>query len=193
MTQTTTTPLLALNGQAVPLRRLTVTLKMTIQDRDASGKSSSTATSEQGIKAKELQVSGLIPFDRPDDLKWLFRLAEAKSAGGAQQVYRISNADAAAVNMKQGIFSDAVGATPEQGLMAWKVDFTLKEKMSSAEKAAGRGPAGSKTADGTPDQHAQAGKAPGGGKKPEEEHGLWWEFCGYLNKWIGPAGNETNS
>ncbi|EAP4105413.1 DNA-binding protein [Salmonella enterica] len=185
-----TTPLLALNGQIIPLKRLSVSVKLNIKDKDASGKSSSTATSEQGVKAKELQVSGLIPFETPEALTLLFRLAEAKTASGAQQVYRIGNMDAKAVNMQQGIFSGAVGATPETGLMAWKVDFTLKEKLSSAEKAIGRGPAGSQDVD----QHAQAAKAGSDSKDgKQEEHGWFWNVSDKLNKWIGPAGNETDS
>lgn len=187
MEQSTTTPLLALNGQIIPLKRLSVSIKLNIKDKDASGKSSSTATSEQGVKAKELQISGLIPYDQPEALTLLFRLAEAKAANGAQQVYRIANMDAKAVNMLQGIFSGGVGAVPEMGLMAWKVDFTLKEKLSSAEKAIGRGPAGSQSAE----QHAQAAKA--GSKDSKEEHGWFWELSAWLNKKIGPAGNETSS
>lgn len=97
--------------------------------------------------------------------------------------------DAKAVNMQQGHFSGAVGAVPEQGLMAWKVDFTLKEKLSSAEKAIGRGPAGSAT-DSSADQHAQAAKA--GSKDGKEEHGWFWRMSEKLNNLIGPAGNETN-
>ncbi|EPC4839133.1 DNA-binding protein [Salmonella enterica] len=187
MSQNTTTPLLALNGQIIPLKRLSVSLKLTIKDKDASGKSSSTATSEQGVKAKELQISGLIPFTQPEALTLLFRLAEAKAANGAQQIYRIANMDAKAVNMQQGHFSGAVGAVPEMGLMAWKVDFTLKERLSSAEKAIGRGPAGSQSAD----QHAQSAK--GDGKDDKEKHGWFWYWSGVANKWIGPPGNETNS
>lgn len=190
MSQNTTTPLLALNGQIIPLKRLSVSVKLNIKDKDASGKSSSTATSEQGVKAKELQISGLIPFTQPEALTLLFRLAEAKAADGAQQVYRIGNMDAKAVNMQQGIFSGAVGAVPEMGLMAWKVDFTLKERLSSAEKAIGRGPAGSAT-NSSAEQHAQAAKAGGKNGKPEE-HGWFWTISDKLNNWIGPAGNETN-
>ncbi|EJU8655309.1 DNA-binding protein, partial [Salmonella enterica] len=70
-----TTSLLALNGQAIPLQRLSVSVKLNIRDKDASGQSSSTATSEQGVKAKELQVSGLIPFNQPESLTLIFRLA----------------------------------------------------------------------------------------------------------------------
>ncbi|EBW6364553.1 DNA-binding protein [Salmonella enterica subsp. enterica serovar Oranienburg] len=96
--------------------------------------------------------------------------------------------DAKAVNMKQGVFSGAVGATPEMGLMAWKVDFTLKERLSSAEKAAGRGPAGSQSAE----QHAQAAKAGTKDGQPEE-HGWFWTLSEKVNNWIGPSGNETGS
>ncbi|EIO3283194.1 DNA-binding protein [Salmonella enterica] len=182
------TSLLALNGQAIPLKRLNVSLKLTIKDKDATGKSSGTATSEQGIKAKELQVSGLILFENPEALALIYRLAEATGPDGAQQVYRINNMDAKAVNMKQGVFSGAVGATPEMGLMAWKVDFTLKERLSSAEKAAGRGPAGSQSAE----QHAQAAKAGTKDGQPEE-HGWFWILSEKVNNWIGPSGNETGS
>ncbi|EMC1696320.1 DNA-binding protein, partial [Salmonella enterica] len=41
-----TTSLLALNGQVIPLQRLSVSVKLNIRDKDASGQSSSTATSE---------------------------------------------------------------------------------------------------------------------------------------------------
>ncbi|EMK0255631.1 DNA-binding protein [Salmonella enterica] len=186
----TTTPLLALSGQAIPLKRLSVSVKLTIKDRDASGKSSATDRSEQGIKAKELQVSGIIPFDNPESLTLIFRLAEARGSDGAQKVYRINNMDAKAVNMQQGVFSGAVGAVPEMGLMAWKVDFTLKERLSSAEKAIGRGPAGSSTAT----QHAQAAKTAGATEQGgSSEHGWFWSVSEKINKWIGPSGNETNS
>ncbi|HAG0017474.1 TPA: DNA-binding protein [Salmonella enterica] len=182
------TNLLALNGQAIPLKRLSVSVKLNIKDADASGKSSSTARSEQGVKAKELQISGLVPYDDPETLTLIYRLAEARAENGSQQVYRIGNLEAKAANMQQGIFSGAVGAVPEMGLMAWKVDFTLKEKLSSAEKAIGRGPAGSQ---GT-DQHAQAAKADSKGEQPGE-HGWFWHLSEKVNKWIGPAGNETDS
>ncbi|ECB3487872.1 DNA-binding protein [Salmonella enterica subsp. enterica serovar Kottbus] len=192
MSQNTTTPLLALNGQIIPLKRLSVSVKLNIKDKDASGQSSSTATSEQGIKAKELQISGLIPFTQPEALTLLYRLAEATGSNGSQQIYRIANMDAKAVNMQQGIFSGAVGAAPEMSLMAWKVDFTLKEKLSSAEKAIGRGPAGSQNVN----QHAQAAKAGSGSNSKDgkqEEHNWFWNVSDKLNKWIGPAGNETDS
>ncbi|EKD5379846.1 DNA-binding protein [Salmonella enterica subsp. enterica serovar Anatum] len=194
MTQNNSIAFLALNGQAIPLQRLSVSVKLNIKDKDASGKSSSTATSEQGIKAKELQVSGLIPFNQPEALTLIFRLAEARGANGAQQIYRIGNMDARAVNMHQGVFSGAVGATPEMGLMAWKVDFTLKEKLSSAEKATGRGPAAGQGAE----QHAQAAKAGSkadgkDAKDGQEEHGWFWHMSEKINNLIGPAGNETDS
>ncbi|WGE29404.1 DNA-binding protein [Edwardsiella tarda] len=183
--------LLALSGQVIPLKRLSVSIRMNIRDKDSTGQESGTAASEQGIKAKELQISGLIPYDEPETLALLFRLAEAKTPGGAQQVYRINNHDAQAINMQQGVFSSAVGAAPEMGLMAWKVDFTLKERNSSAEKAAGRGPASAKQVE----QHAQAGEkaTPDDAATAPHHHGKIWAWSQKLNDWIGPAGDETNT
>ncbi|MBI0566168.1 hypothetical protein F6Q05_22470, partial [Pectobacterium parmentieri] len=53
---------LALDGEAIALKSLTVTPSMQFQDQDQSGQTSSTANAEQGIKPKELRVSGIIPF-----------------------------------------------------------------------------------------------------------------------------------
>lgn len=51
---------LALNGEAIPLMNLKVTPTMQFAEKDQSGQSSSTANAEQGIKAKELRVSGTV-------------------------------------------------------------------------------------------------------------------------------------
>ena len=75
--------MLALDGEAIPLKGLTVTPTMQFQEKDQSGQTSSTATAEQGIKAKELRVSGMVPFSTPEVLTRLFALAETKDAGGA--------------------------------------------------------------------------------------------------------------
>ncbi len=52
----------ALNGEAIPLKNLAVTPSMMFQDKDQSGQSSSTAVAEQGIKPKELRITGILPF-----------------------------------------------------------------------------------------------------------------------------------
>lgn len=180
---------LALDGQIIALKRLDVSVRLDIRDEDASGKSSATTTSEQGIKAKTLRISGLIPFSDRPSLSLLFRLAEATGSGGEQHVYRIGNRDAKSAGMLQGIFSGGVGAVPEQGLMAWKVDFTLRERLSAAEKNAARRSA------------ADAGTASGGGSTPPaagqeqpaapDHHGWFYSVSKKINDFIGPGGSEV--
>ncbi|MCW6546991.1 hypothetical protein NE897_15075 [Yersinia ruckeri] len=135
--------MLALDGEAIPLKGLTVTPTMQFQEKDQSGQTSSTATAEQGIKAKELRISGLVPFSTPEVLTRIFALAEAKGAGGGLKRYRVANQVAQAINFRQATFTGAIDAPKQDGKMAWLVTFTLKEFMSVPEKKEAR--AGSKT------------------------------------------------
>ncbi len=130
--------MLALDG--VPIRMLSIQIapKMEIKTEDKSGQASGTATTEKGIKAKELAISGLIPYQDKALLSQLWKMAEAKGAGGAGQVYRIACAEAQAINMRQGIFSGSIDANPQTDKLAWLVNFTLREQVSVAEKAAAR-------------------------------------------------------
>lgn len=133
----------ALNGEAIPLMNLKVTPTMQFAEKDQSGQSSSTANAEQGIKAKELRVSGTVSFRDAATLKRLFELAEAKSASGSLQVYRVANLIAQTINFREGTFTGAIDAPQQDNKMAWLVTFTLREKISVAEKKEAR--AGSKT------------------------------------------------
>lgn len=129
--------MLALDGEAIPLQELLVTPQMQIPDKDQSGQASGTASSEQGIKAMELRISGLIPFKKPEVLARLFSLAKAQS-NGAMKRYRVANKTAQAINFREGVFSGNIDAAEQTGKMAWLVNFTLKERDSVAEKAAAR-------------------------------------------------------
>ncbi|OJB82662.1 hypothetical protein A9Q60_16655, partial [Yersinia ruckeri] len=106
---------------------------MQFQEKDQSGQTSSTATAEQGIKAKELRISGLVPFSTPEVLTRIFALAEAKGAGGGLKKYRVANQVAQAINFRQATFTGAIDAPKQDGKMAWLVTFTLKEFMSVPE------------------------------------------------------------
>ena len=85
MTSITT---LALNGEAIPLKNMRVTLTQQFQDKDQSGQTSATTKSEQGVKGKELRVSGEIPFKSRDVLSRVFELATATDSSGQRQKYR---------------------------------------------------------------------------------------------------------
>ncbi|HAY0225359.1 TPA: hypothetical protein U0V61_001544 [Escherichia coli] len=129
---------LALDGEAILLRNINVSVTLQLPEKDMSGQSTSTTSSQQGSKAKELRVSGIIDFNDESLLTRIFQLAEATESNGTKKIYRIANATAQAVNMRQGVFSGGVDATEQQGKMHWQVTFTLKEKLSVPEKADAR-------------------------------------------------------
>ncbi|HFJ4332278.1 hypothetical protein [Serratia liquefaciens] len=130
--------LLALDGEAIPMKSIKVSPKMTIETKDKSGQSSSTTQSENGVKAKELSVSGLVDFKDKALLSRIFTLAEAKGSGGEGRRYRIANPVAQAINMRQGMFTGSIEATEQTDKLAWQVSFTLTEQLSTAEKSKGR-------------------------------------------------------
>ncbi|MCW2474657.1 hypothetical protein [Candidatus Symbiopectobacterium sp. NZEC151] len=156
---------LALDGEAIPLRSLTVTPSMQFQEKDQSGQTSSTANAEQGIKPKELRVSGVIPFTDAKVLTRLFALAEAKE-GGKLKRYRVANPTAQAINFRLATFTGSIDAPKQDGKQAWLVTFTLREHVSVAEKRDAR-------ADGkTAAQKQSPGQ--GGGNAAESDEQLSW-------------------
>jgi len=162
---------LALNGEAIPLMNLKVTPTMQFAEKDQSGQSSSTANAEQGIKAKELRVSGTVSFRNVATLKRLFELAEAKSASGSLLVYRVANLTAQAINFREGTFTGAIHAPQQDNNMAWLVTYTLREKISVAEKKEAR--AGSKTA--ATKQGAGDANGTGNAAAESDEKLTWFE------------------
>lgn len=125
---------LALNGEAIRLKNMRVTVSQQFPDKDQSGGTSSTAKSEEGAKGKELRVSGEIPFKDIAILTRLFQLANATGSGGARTVYRVANNVARAVNLREASFSGTIDAPQQEGRMSWLVTFTLTEFLSVAEK-----------------------------------------------------------
>lgn len=129
---------LALDGEAILLRNIAVSVTLRLPDKDMSGQSTSTSSAQQGTKAKEMRVSGIIDFKDEAILTRIFQLAEATDNHGGKKRYRIANATAQAINMRQGVFSGGVDVTEQQGKMHWQITFTLKEKLSVPEKADAR-------------------------------------------------------
>lgn len=76
---------LALDGEAILLRNITVSATMQLPDKDMSGQSTSTTSAQQGNKAKELRVSGVIDFNDEAILTRIFQLAEATESNGAKK------------------------------------------------------------------------------------------------------------
>lgn len=168
---------LALDGEAILLKNITVSVTMQLPDKDLSGQASSTTAAEKGDKAKELRISGLIQFVDESILKRLFQLAEARGANGAKKRYRIANMTAEAVNMRQGVFSGGIDATEQRDKLAWQVTFTLKEQMSVPEKASARSKAKGKT--------AQQQTANGSTDAPSEDEAPQSKWAIWMNKVAG--------
>lgn len=124
---------LALDGKPIHLLNFLATVKVSREEQDMSGQKSSTKRSDKGVKAKEISITGLIPFRNKEWLRNLFLLAETSNSKGEQKIYRITNSSAEIINMREVQFSGDVSAT-EQNVHGWNVSFTLKEVNSVAEK-----------------------------------------------------------
>lgn len=142
----------ALSGQVIRMKNVEVSVSMPIKEKDQSGQASSTASAQQGIKAKELSVNGLIPFDDDDQLTLLYSLAEAQDRSGKSVRYRVNHDTARCIRFREATFAGDVKASKAANLQAWQVSFTLREYFSIAErKAEGRAKGGAtvQTAQGT--------------------------------------------
>ncbi|OOF58935.1 hypothetical protein [Rodentibacter myodis] len=125
---------LALNGTPIYLHNILMTVSVKREEKDMSGQKSSTKKSDKGVKAKELSVTGFIPYNHKEWLTQLFNLAESEDGKGEQSKYRVSCTVAEAVNMREVQFSGEVTATEQNGQLGWVVSFTLREVNSVAEK-----------------------------------------------------------
>lgn len=128
------TTMLTLDGEPVVMQSLRITASMQFQDKDQSGQTSSTSSAEQGAKAKELDVMGLIPFKDERHLARLFELADAKGDGDKRHVYRVGSLLAKTIKVRQAKFAGRITASEQEGLLAWQVQFTLREHNSVPEK-----------------------------------------------------------
>lgn len=168
----TQTIILALNGEAIPLKNLAVTPSMMFQDKDQSGQSSSTAVAEQGIKPKELRVTGILPFTESKAFARLFELAEAKENGNLKR-YRVANLTAQAINFRIGTFTNSIDASKAEGKQAWQITFTLREHLSVSEKRESR--ANGKVTAKKQGGAATGNQSQGSGAQEDTEQLTWFE------------------
>lgn len=158
--------MIALDGELLRLKSPRITLSMEFKEKDTSGQTSNTSTAEQGEKGKELQVTGLVPFKDQAALTRLFELAQSKEDGNNRKIYRIGCELAEAVKIYQVKFAGRIMAPEQEGLLAWRVSFTLREHLSVPEKreqraskpaaTVGQGTAGTSTV--SPPPAAQGGE-----------------------------------
>ncbi|MCS3456261.1 hypothetical protein M2366_002347 [Aeromonas sp. BIGb0405] len=130
----TISAMLTLDGEPIAMSSMRISLSMQFQDKDQSGQTSSTSKAEQGTKAKELDVSGLIPYKDGDKLARLFELADMKDDGGKRHIFRVGSLLAKSVKIRQAKFTGRITASEQEGLLAWQVSFTLSDHNSVPEK-----------------------------------------------------------
>ncbi len=129
---------LLLDGQQVRGKGMKVTANLRIESADLSGQTSNTETAHKGFKPKTLTVSLMIPYVDADQMRSLMSLAEATESGGQLKTYRLVNDSAAAFGVRQVQFSDGVSAREDDTLSAWRIQFTLTEKLSNPERVESR-------------------------------------------------------
>lgn len=125
---------LALDGESIILKDPQISAEYELPEEDQSGQSSSTNSSEKGIKPKKLNVSGLIPYSMSDNLSRLIELSYQTESGGAKKLYRVANATANVINLREAVFSGKISIAPHASLMAWQISFSLSERKSVPEK-----------------------------------------------------------
>ena len=133
------TAMLTLDGEPIVMKSMRITASMQFQDKDSSGQTSSTSSSEQGAKAKELDISGLVPFKDERSLSRLFELADAKGDGGKRHIYRVGSLLAKSVKVRQAKFAGRITASEQEGLLAWQVRRCLPCVLCGGAKLCARG------------------------------------------------------
>ena len=126
--------ILALDGTSIEGYDHKVTCDLPMPDEDLSGKSSSTAAAEGGIKPKRLRVSLNIKYENADHLADLVLLATDQNEDGARKRYDIVNKTAEAFNIRKVRFTERFNAQELGDIQAWAVSFVLVEHVSVQEK-----------------------------------------------------------
>lgn len=167
---------LALNGTPIYLHNIMMSVSVKREEKDMSGQKSSTKKSDKGVKAKELNVTGFIPYARKEWLTDLFNLAESEDGKDEQSKYRVSCTIAEAVNMREVQFSGEVTAAEQSGQLGWAISFTLREVDSVAEKKDQRKQKPKAKAQGEKAPAAKSSNAQGGNQSAVEKGGKSEQF-----------------
>lgn len=119
-------------------------------------------------------MSGLVPFNDEQTLSRLFELADAKGDGGKRHIYRVGSLLAKSVKVRQAKFAGRITASEQEGLLAWQVQFTLREHNSVPEKREQRLPKATATV-GQGTANATPAKTDSSAAASEQEQLSSWE------------------
>ena len=181
---------LLLDGERIRGRGMKVTGDLRIESGDMSGQTSNTDTAHKGFKPKTLTVTLLIAFVDAENLRSLMRLAEATESGGQLKTYRIVNDTATAMGMRQVQFSDGVSAREDDSLLAWRIQFSLTEKLSNPERVEKRRTGNAINTQSAPGQGV-SGTSTGGSAGGADDNGTGQGLTGFettlkkLDDWLG--------
>lgn len=181
---------LLLDGERIRGRGMKVTGDLRIESGDMSGQTSNTDTAHKGFKPKTLVVTLLVAFVDAEHLRTLMRLAEATESGGQLKTYRIVNDTATAMGMRQVQFSDGVSAREDDTLLAWRIQFTLTEKLSNPERVEKRRAGNAVKTQSAPGQGV-GGTSTGGSAGGADDSGTGQGLTGFettlkqLDDWLG--------
>lgn len=123
-----------LNNYMLPQQDLVVSVHTTFENTDISGDTSSTADIDGGIKAKRVNVSFLIPFNKMDQLEAFYAIAHAKNDQGDLVIYDIVEESCNAAKIRQAKFTGNIRVNESATRNAWQIHFSLLEQFSVPEK-----------------------------------------------------------
>ncbi|EEX94348.1 hypothetical protein VIOR3934_19815 [Vibrio orientalis CIP 102891 = ATCC 33934] len=126
--------MLSLDGKLLPIDNMKVSCSKQYKDKDMSGQSSSTHSSEQGDKGVVISVTGTIPFKRETDLTDLYDTFSMKDENGNRKVFRIGNRDARLYRVREAKFFGKLSSSEHTSLRAWEISFSMREYNSASEK-----------------------------------------------------------
>lgn len=126
--------MLSLDGKLLPIDNMKVSCSKQYKDKDMSGQSSSTHSSEQGDKGVVISVTGTIPFKREADLTDLYDTFSMKDEKGNRKVFRIGNRDARLYRVREAKFFGKLSSSEHSLLRAWEISFSMREHNSASEK-----------------------------------------------------------
>ena len=178
----------------VQLSDIDVRLSLKLDNKDTSGKSSSTATLNNGTKPKKLAVNGTLSMDNSELLTEYIRLAESIDSDGQRTVYTISETTADSADIREVIFTDQFDVRKRSGLLAWQINFTLLEFKSVPEIKEQRTQTGvveSAKSDSVSGSEIQSDVSEGSSAAPNiEEHGTMFKLLKGLDNFLAPDDSE---
>lgn len=127
-----------LDDYTLPDTEMNVTCDTPLPSDDISGEASGTDKSFKGIKAKILNVTFTLQFERKDELKTFVAFAESLDENGDLIPRTIVHDTADVLGINQVTFHERHKVSEIPDFKAWKVNFKLQEYISPAEKNAAK-------------------------------------------------------